>query len=284
MSSTSTGLPMRMLFSSVRRYCPSVSLITRSPLLASMAFTHALACPCGSIMSGQRRALAIMMPLSMEKLSLGSPWMAHSRILTGSPSASCRLKTLEEGMPFSLHSSTHFPTMRSRYTMVKAPRYEMRPALMSISPVKLVYCTPRRAAASVQRTFSPPSPPISFSARSSFCVHSSTSPSSRVFSAVLRSSCASIVASFCITSFRSASLAPSSFITSSYSACAISRLARLGATTLATLSYESMAHTHLHMPSAALEALAALVGVKSGLEVYVLRMASMTLGGTLSLS
>jgi hypothetical protein len=42
--------------------------------------------------------LATIMPLSMENESLGRPWMAHSRIFTGSPSASCRLKTLEAGM------------------------------------------------------------------------------------------------------------------------------------------------------------------------------------------
>ena len=41
---------------------------------------------CGSMSSGHRRALDIMMPLSMEKESLGNPSMVQSRILTGSPS------------------------------------------------------------------------------------------------------------------------------------------------------------------------------------------------------
>jgi hypothetical protein len=44
-----------------------------------------------------------------------------------------------------------------------------------------------------------------------------------------------------------------------------------------------MAHTHLHRPSAALDAFAALAGVKSGSDVYVLRMAPITLAGMLSL-
>jgi hypothetical protein len=44
-----------------------------------------------------------------------------------------------------------------------------------------------------------------------------------------------------------------------------------------------MAHTHLHRPSAALEALAALAGVKSGLDVYVLRILAIILGAMLSL-
>lgn len=36
-------------------------------------------------MSGHRRALATMMPFSVEKESLGRPAICHSRILTGSP-------------------------------------------------------------------------------------------------------------------------------------------------------------------------------------------------------
>ena len=76
----------------------------------------------------------------------------------------------------------------------------------------------------------------------------------------------------------------SALMTVLYSASATLSAAFLGATTLATLSYESMAHTHLHSPSAALDALAALAGVKSGLQVYSLRMRSMILGLTLSLS
>ena len=38
-------------------------------------------------MSGQRLALATMMPLSVEKLSFGSPAMPHSRICGGSMEA-----------------------------------------------------------------------------------------------------------------------------------------------------------------------------------------------------
>ena len=33
--------------------------------------------PCGSIISGHRRATEVMMPLSTEKASVGSPWMFH---------------------------------------------------------------------------------------------------------------------------------------------------------------------------------------------------------------
>ena len=86
------------------------------------------------------------------------------------------------------------------------------------------------------------------------------------------------------TSLSSACLMLSAAMTELYVPSASASAAFLGATTLATLSYESMAHTHLHSPSAALEALAALAGVKSGLHVYSLRIRSMIAGLTLSLS
>ena len=52
---------------------------------------------------------------------------------------------------------------------VKGPKYATTPEDRSTSPVILSYLSPSTRAASVQRSFSPPSPPISFSARSSFC-------------------------------------------------------------------------------------------------------------------
>ncbi len=53
---------------------------------------------------GQRRALLTMMALSMEKLSLGRPWMTHSRICTGSPSTAAMRKSVEQGMSCPWHS------------------------------------------------------------------------------------------------------------------------------------------------------------------------------------
>eukprot|EP00959_Pyramimonas_sp_CCMP1952_P082876 1732102-Pyramimonas_sp.AAC.1 len=69
-----------MAFSSARRCSPlSDSLTTLRLLARSMFLTHLFACPCGSIISGHRRAFATMMPLSMENESFGSPAMSHSR-------------------------------------------------------------------------------------------------------------------------------------------------------------------------------------------------------------
>ena len=60
-------------------------------------------------MSGQRRALATMMPLSIEKESLGRPAMPQARILTASPRLSMREKRAERGMPILALLSTHLP-------------------------------------------------------------------------------------------------------------------------------------------------------------------------------
>lgn len=64
---------------------------TCSLLAFSLVLIHLLACPCGSIMRGQRLLLVIMMALSIEKASLGSPANSQSRIVTGSPSTADRL-------------------------------------------------------------------------------------------------------------------------------------------------------------------------------------------------
>eukprot|EP00959_Pyramimonas_sp_CCMP1952_P223652 4676334-Pyramimonas_sp.AAC.1 len=62
-------------------------------------------------MRGHLRALATMMPFSVEKASLGSPAMLHSRILTASPSVFTSANTALEGISYSLHSLTHFKTV-----------------------------------------------------------------------------------------------------------------------------------------------------------------------------
>ena len=103
---------------------------------------------------------------------------------------------------------------------------------------------------------------MSFSALSSLTVHRSTSFWSCSFFRVFSASSASITASLSVSSLSSACLARRPTITSSYSASANLRLARFGATTLATRSYLLMAMHHLHMPSAAEEAFAAFSGVQ----------------------
>jgi len=103
-----------------------------------MFFTHLLACICGSIMSGQRRAESVMMPLSVENVSLGSPSMFHWRILTWSPSVSVSEKRSEHGTFICAHLEIQ-PVMHwSRKVAVKGPMYDTTPEPMSTSPVMLL--------------------------------------------------------------------------------------------------------------------------------------------------
>ena len=62
---------------------------------------------------GQRLALLTMMALSIEKLSLGRPWMTHSRVCTGSPSTAAMVKWVEQGMSWPWHSRVHWEVARS---------------------------------------------------------------------------------------------------------------------------------------------------------------------------
>ena len=62
-------------------------------------------------MSGQRRELETMMPLSMLKLSTGRPAIVQARIFTGSPRVAFRENVSEQGMlravQFECHSAVH---------------------------------------------------------------------------------------------------------------------------------------------------------------------------------
>lgn len=54
-----------------------------------------------------RRVYLMIMPFSMEKLSVGRPAMVQARILTGSPSVLTKEKSLEQGRPFSTMAWSH---------------------------------------------------------------------------------------------------------------------------------------------------------------------------------
>ena len=82
--SMTKGLPKRTAFSMARRNSLSDGLPTSTPASAHMFLIHLLACPCGSMQSGHRKAEARMMPFSVDRPSAGSPCTCHARSLTGS--------------------------------------------------------------------------------------------------------------------------------------------------------------------------------------------------------
>ena len=224
-----------------------------------------------------------MIPLSIEKASLGSPSIVHARMATGSPRVAVSENLAEQGTCFSEQRRTQSATTRSRKSCVKGPMYESTAEPMRMSPVMLSNTLPRATDTSAHRSFSPPSPPIRASARMSFFSHSSDCCSRSSLRATVSLNVACNVASLSSTSLSAAFLASRSAETSLNSASASASLARLGATSLATRSYTSMAHTHEHNPCAALDAFLITSGSKSGLVVYR-RIFWITAGGMLSLS
>mmetsp|Transcript_14885 Transcript_14885/g.35957 ORF Transcript_14885/g.35957 Transcript_14885/m.35957 type:complete len:245 (+) Transcript_14885:3790-4524(+) len=224
-----------------------------------------------------------MVPFSLENVSLGNPWMFHCRIFTWSPRHFTSEYLGSHGMPCAPHSSTHVAVVCSRYDAVKAPRYAMQPLDSSTSPVSASYSKPSCLALAVHRTFSPPRPLMSFCARSSLTVHSSTSASSlALFSClVFRSSFSALILS--TTTLSSPCFSASLAITSPSCDSAPASAIFLGPTTLATRSYASMARTQLHSPNAAVDAFLIFSGSKSGLATYG-RIFWMIAGGMLSLS
>mmetsp|Transcript_25019 Transcript_25019/g.61993 ORF Transcript_25019/g.61993 Transcript_25019/m.61993 type:complete len:211 (-) Transcript_25019:193-825(-) len=208
----------------------------RRPESCSMFFIHLFAWPCGSIINGHRRATEVTMPLSIEKESVGNPCIFQPRILTGSPTISCKSNLSEEGRRLSLHNFIHSEIASRRYSIVNGPRYAITPEDRRTSPRRLLYRGPSDADISDHRVLSPPKPPMSFSARSSFVSQSAYFASNSPFVFASCSSLASIAASLSSTSLSSARFALRPFIASSYSASAARSISFLGATTFATRS------------------------------------------------
>lgn len=211
--SSSTHRPKRRPFSRLRRKFLSLCFTTSSPFSAMDAslprfLMKRLAWPWGSISSGQRRAVAMMMPLSMLCVSVGRPASVQLRSCTGSPSTPSTEQLGVCGMPMAASCSRHSALSCCRNSGVNAPRYDTAPAAMSASPATLWKASVSSTTVFAQRSFSPPSPPMSTSARSSRPVHSAisfTSSSFCCFDASKRaSSCATRSTTCCSTACASA--------------------------------------------------------------------------------
>jgi len=64
----------------------------------------------------------VCIPLSTEKLSVGSPAIFHARIATGSPNVSLNENTSDRGMPLALTDSVHSWICSCLNADVNAPR------------------------------------------------------------------------------------------------------------------------------------------------------------------
>ena len=165
-----------MAFSSVRRKSDCLSVISLRPFSFSMFLTHLFACPCGSIISGQRVPRVTSTPFSVEKASAGSPWMFQSRTSSLFARKAQKSKPAEHGMfsvrtPLSHWSCSSF----ARYSESNGPQYERKAAASRQSPIRLTICSSSPAIEPSQRARSPPRPSTRLEARVSFSSSSSES-------------------------------------------------------------------------------------------------------------
>lgn len=105
-------------------------------LSLSLFFTHLFACPCGSIISGQRLLSNSIIALSMLKLSFGSLSITHPRILTASPSVVSSRKFSLQRIFLAPNNLAHWEIACSRNADVKAPMYAMTPEASVMSPAR----------------------------------------------------------------------------------------------------------------------------------------------------
>mmetsp|Transcript_47092 Transcript_47092/g.87775 ORF Transcript_47092/g.87775 Transcript_47092/m.87775 type:complete len:268 (-) Transcript_47092:1348-2151(-) len=230
MFSSITARPNLTPLASVRRKSLSLSLIRSSPESFSVFLIHLLACPWGSMKSGQRRALETMMPFSVDTMSLGRPAICHARTLTGSDSTLVMLTWGVCGMLISSMNFDHTALRSRRNSGVKTPEYATEPLATTTSPTTLCKSTVRDSIVASQRVFSPPSPPISLPARSSCASHRSTCAARSCFFLLASSKelcrLANLSSTFLSVAFASAN----SPMVTAREACASASLARLGAT------------------------------------------------------
>ena len=214
---------------------PSVSPDLESRYSLFMFFTHLFACPCGSIISGHRRALATMMPFSIETESDGKPAMVHWRIRTGSPSVLWMSAPGVCGSFSRAISLDHSRNSSARNEGVNGPLYATTPEETTTSPTTFTSFSPSDSTVFSQRVFSPPKPPMSFPARSSCAWQRATSAFSSSCFAFPASNRELSSARFASTPASVAFASASSPMVTSSDACASASAARFGSMASETL-------------------------------------------------
>ena len=138
-----------------------------------------------------------------------------------------------------------------------------------MSPATRSNCSANSHATLVHRLFSPPRPPISFSARKILVSHMAICSCNSFFCFTMALNLSSNSFNRSITFFSSACFFLRPDITISNAASAFACASLFGLTTFATASYFTMARTQQHKPYAALDALATTFGSKLFIETYL---------------
>lgn len=91
----------------------------------------------------------IIIPFSIEKLSVGRPAMFQSLIFTGSPSVPVTEKSSEQGILMLRQALTHCTVCSCLKAAVKAPKYATTPDDTKTSPIRFSNLIPSCFATSV---------------------------------------------------------------------------------------------------------------------------------------
>mmetsp|Transcript_26834 Transcript_26834/g.47718 ORF Transcript_26834/g.47718 Transcript_26834/m.47718 type:complete len:270 (+) Transcript_26834:1352-2161(+) len=265
MFSNKIHLPNWMPNSSVLKKFFSLSLQMSIPVSVSLPIflMYLFACLCGSIIRGQRRDLSMIMPFSIDSASLGREQTTQCWILIGSPRTFCMLQPSVWDMS-SFESSTRQSSSHSlRTPAVKGPTYDTMPAATMQSPGRSSSLAVRSTTFCPQRAFSPPRPPMSLCARTSFTSHRFMSSDSSFCLAMAPSKLSSRLAILAFTA-ANCSCAFCSFSWHSFSSISASASClRLGSTALATKWYLYMARHQRQRASQAIDAFLMAAGSKS---------------------
>ena len=81
----------------------------------------------------------MIIALSIENESLGSPKMFHERTDTGSPRTFCSEKFGAQTIPRDTHLSRHSTICLARNSMVNGPKYATTPEAIKTSPNQRCY-------------------------------------------------------------------------------------------------------------------------------------------------
>lgn len=174
--------PFTMAVSTVLSHFFCVSWITTRSFF-SFSLSHLMPWVCGSMMSGQRLQLLMMLPFSTLILSLGRPWLIIWDVRLSSVIMSSGSEPGVMGIFFSSRSGIHvvFHSCSLR-SASNAPQYDTKPAASMQSPVRVSEVLLSLSISMPQRSFSEASPPTSLFARSSFCSRASALSSTSCFS------------------------------------------------------------------------------------------------------
>lgn len=163
-----TVWPFLMAFSRILRKLGSESLVTCICWSLYILLIHLFACPCGSMIKGHLLQLKIKIPLSVDKVSVGSPYYCQSLICTYSDRILSSRYLSDTGIWSDLHFYFQSPIIFCLYSNVNGPVYATEADDNMMFPIKLLKSYSSFTTFTFHLSAYPAKPPTSFSALTSW--------------------------------------------------------------------------------------------------------------------